>query len=405
MFDRDAYLIRIGYQGRRLRPWRPWGLHRAHVMTVPFENLNIHLGRPVSGPLRPVSEDCRRATGVDLFRAQWPVCALLEDIGFTVTRLAAQVLYGTEGMRPRSHQLLLVHLGEERWLADVGFGGQGLREPFLSWLVWSNGRTGSIQARDRRTEKSLCCNGTWRKPGSISILCARSLVASGLQLRKLLPLAPPGLFSRNSASVPMPTPEGRTSLIDNVLKVRGRRQAGNVMSPMRSTKQLLQQHFRIDHSRAREVLTDHLSELTGRIWAMNSGPRSRRSFHTHRPTWSDGRAPPTVLIRGMSDRSPHRRKGENTHFTELSRMTHMMQWIIVVFLLHVSWSLLAWISFGHYSRIHRIGGKLAPYLPCAGLPDHRQPRPSPPMMKSRTRSYCGTTSTAPGISTSATQTM
>ena len=76
MFDRDAYLIRIGYHVRDSVRGDPTGLHRAHVMTVPFENLNIHLGRPVS--LDP--SDLFRKIVVDrggyYFRAQWPVCAL-----------------------------------------------------------------------------------------------------------------------------------------------------------------------------------------------------------------------------------------------------------------------------------------------------------------------------------------
>ena len=45
MFDAAAYLDRIGYSG----PTEPTAatlaaLHRAHMETVPFENLDIHLG-------------------------------------------------------------------------------------------------------------------------------------------------------------------------------------------------------------------------------------------------------------------------------------------------------------------------------------------------------------------------
>src|SRR4051794_15409028 len=46
--DLDAYLARVGYQG----PLVPTAdllqaLHRAQVYTIPFENLDIHLGRPI----------------------------------------------------------------------------------------------------------------------------------------------------------------------------------------------------------------------------------------------------------------------------------------------------------------------------------------------------------------------
>ena len=44
--DVDEYLERIAYTGP-LDPTRrdARGLHRAHMLAVPFENLDIHLGR------------------------------------------------------------------------------------------------------------------------------------------------------------------------------------------------------------------------------------------------------------------------------------------------------------------------------------------------------------------------
>lgn len=49
MFDRSAYLARIGYQGPVVPSMETLrGLHLSHVLTVPFENLDIHLGRPIS---------------------------------------------------------------------------------------------------------------------------------------------------------------------------------------------------------------------------------------------------------------------------------------------------------------------------------------------------------------------
>ena len=44
----EAYLTRVGYQG----PLEPTlqtltALHRAHLQNIPYENLDIHLGRPL----------------------------------------------------------------------------------------------------------------------------------------------------------------------------------------------------------------------------------------------------------------------------------------------------------------------------------------------------------------------
>jgi N-hydroxyarylamine O-acetyltransferase len=54
---------------------------------------------------------------------------VLEASGFRVRRLAARVRYGTCGIRPRLHMLLLVEAEGEPWLADTGFGGDGLVQP------------------------------------------------------------------------------------------------------------------------------------------------------------------------------------------------------------------------------------------------------------------------------------
>mgnify|MGYP000851760835 CR=1 FL=1 len=246
MFDRDAYLIRIEYQG----PATPSvetlrGLHRAHVMTVPFENLNIHLGRPVSlDPSDLFRKIVVERRGGYCFELNGLFALLLEDIGFTVTRLAARVLYGTEGMRPRSHQLLLVHLGEERWLADVGFGGQGLREPFpfMAGLEQRQGPDQFRLATDERKESVLQWHmeETWVDLYSFALdpwLPVDYSFANYYHSH-----SPDSLFTQQRICT-MPTPEGRTSLIDNVLKVRGRdgKQERHVADE--EYKQLLQQHF------------------------------------------------------------------------------------------------------------------------------------------------------------------
>ena len=44
MFDLDAYVERIGLRGRPTIA----ELHRAHVSSIPFENLDPHRGVPVS---------------------------------------------------------------------------------------------------------------------------------------------------------------------------------------------------------------------------------------------------------------------------------------------------------------------------------------------------------------------
>lgn len=53
---------------------------------------------------------------------------VLAQLGFSFTPLAARAFHG-ENLLQKSHQLLLVEIEGERWLADVGFGGNGLVGP------------------------------------------------------------------------------------------------------------------------------------------------------------------------------------------------------------------------------------------------------------------------------------
>jgi N-hydroxyarylamine O-acetyltransferase len=54
---------------------------------------------------------------------------VLEALGFRVTALAARVRVGTTEVRPRTHMLLRVDLPEGAFVADVGFGADGLVHP------------------------------------------------------------------------------------------------------------------------------------------------------------------------------------------------------------------------------------------------------------------------------------
>lgn len=124
--DLDAYLARVGYRGpRRADAGTLRALHEAHVAAVPFENLDILLGRTISLELpaleRKLVHDRR---GGYCFEQNTLFRAVLEGLGFTVTALAARVR-GAGILRPRTHMLLRVELAEGPMLADVGFGGDG----------------------------------------------------------------------------------------------------------------------------------------------------------------------------------------------------------------------------------------------------------------------------------------
>ena len=128
--DVAAYLDRIGYSGptaagiETLR-----GLHRAHLLRVPFENLDIHLGRPiVLDETRLFAKIIGGRRGGFCYELNGLFAVLLENLGFRVTRLSAGVAHTAGGYGPEfDHLALLVEAGG-RHLADVGFG-EGFIDP------------------------------------------------------------------------------------------------------------------------------------------------------------------------------------------------------------------------------------------------------------------------------------
>ena len=128
--DTEAYLKRIHYDGSRTPTLANLiGLHRTHLLNVPFENLDIHLGRPIvlDGD-KIIHKIVERRRGGFCYELNGAFCSLLRVLGFEVSMLSAAVA-GDEGSygRPFDHMALLVEL-DEPWLADVGFG-DSFREP------------------------------------------------------------------------------------------------------------------------------------------------------------------------------------------------------------------------------------------------------------------------------------
>jgi N-hydroxyarylamine O-acetyltransferase len=123
-----AYLERIGAApGASLS-----ALHRAHVTSIPFENLDSHMGLPVS--LEP--EDLERKLvserrGGYCFEHNMLFAMALQALGLRVEPMLARVRLGRppDAPRPRTHLVHRVHDGAAVWLADVGFGNGTLLEP------------------------------------------------------------------------------------------------------------------------------------------------------------------------------------------------------------------------------------------------------------------------------------
>lgn len=129
----DAYFQRIGYQGERTPTLQTLeAIHNGHTQAIAFENLSPLLGQPVLLDLISLQEKLVDAgRGGYCFEQNSLFRAVLITLGFQVSSLAARVLWGVpEGViTPRSHMVLIVHIDNEPYIADVGFGGLTLTTP------------------------------------------------------------------------------------------------------------------------------------------------------------------------------------------------------------------------------------------------------------------------------------
>lgn len=133
--DLDAYLARIGYDIARDGELAPdlrtlTSLHRAHASTIPFENLDVALGRPIPLDLKSLQAKLvERRRGGYCYEQNSLLAAALEQIGFHVEGRGARNRSRGTTRPPVTHALLAVTVEGEQWLADVGFGWQGPLEP------------------------------------------------------------------------------------------------------------------------------------------------------------------------------------------------------------------------------------------------------------------------------------
>jgi N-hydroxyarylamine O-acetyltransferase len=141
--DLDAYWKRIGYVGEVTAATGVLEqIHFAHATQVPFENLDILLGRPIRLDLDSLQRKIVQGRrGGYCFEQNTLFAAVLEEVGFPVTRLLARVRLGRTGVTARTHMVLEVQAGGRAWLADVGFGSGGVLRPvpLEAGPVWQHG--------------------------------------------------------------------------------------------------------------------------------------------------------------------------------------------------------------------------------------------------------------------------
>ena len=136
--DPGPWLRRIGHVGPRaptLATLR--GIIAAHAATIPYENIDVLLGRPPRLDLGSMQRKMiAGGRGGYCFEQNMLLRAGLLSLGFTVTSLVACVIRARapDAAVYATHMVLRVDLPEGPFLADVGFGGLGLTAPLAMRL-------------------------------------------------------------------------------------------------------------------------------------------------------------------------------------------------------------------------------------------------------------------------------
>jgi N-hydroxyarylamine O-acetyltransferase len=248
--DISRYLARLQYT-RSIKPDVETlkGLHVAHLLHVPFENLDIGLKRPIL-----LNEEALwdkiivQNRGGFCYELNGLFAALLREIGFDVTYLNGRV-YNREGKLgiDFDHLALLVQIPYEsgRWLADVGFG-DSFNEP----LRFEQSREQPQGLRAYLLEQTPDGYVTWQKnyDGSWEHLYFFDLQSrhfpsdyeAGCLYHQTSPLSS---FTRGSI-ISKATPDGRLSLEDGrlILTKNGQRSE----RPLKDREEyysLLKEHF------------------------------------------------------------------------------------------------------------------------------------------------------------------
>jgi len=99
-------------------------LQRAHRLAIPFENLDIPLGRGISiDPAHVFDKLVTRRRGGYCFEQNQVFLRALLAMEFVARPLLARVWLMAESTPPLTHTFSLVNIDGQEWIADAGFGG------------------------------------------------------------------------------------------------------------------------------------------------------------------------------------------------------------------------------------------------------------------------------------------
>jgi N-hydroxyarylamine O-acetyltransferase len=244
--DIGQYLQRLGYHGPREPSLET--LRALHLESVPFENLDIHAGRPIVLDEAAIFDKVvRRHRGGFCYELNGAFASLLRAMGFQVTYLSGRV--SPDGVRDSGpefdHLVLEISLDDRPWLVDVGFG-EGFSEPLpLAPGEWdSDGQRFLLEQRGEDWALSVRqADGAWKLLYAFSRRPRRLEEFAGMCRYHQ---TSPDSFFRKNRLCSLKTPTGRVTVSGPRLIVSeaGRREV-RTLETEEAVEQALLEHFGI----------------------------------------------------------------------------------------------------------------------------------------------------------------
>lgn len=257
-FDADAYLARIGREAPDDASLVTLNaLLRAHMRAIPFENLDVLLGRTPRLDLPSVQAKLVGARrGGYCFEHACLLGAALRYFGFAVRdQLARVVLEQPRERMGRTHHFLMVSLPTGQVVVDPGFGGLAPRipVPMLDGRRVRIGQETHLMRRDGELWTLWSEVGGQREARALWTTALEEAFAPDLEMGNHFTATHPASKFRQHLSLRALLDDGRVSVLDREVTLR----RANITQrwQLRSRQELhalLQRHFGIDLP---EVLT------------------------------------------------------------------------------------------------------------------------------------------------------
>lgn len=243
----EAYLDRIGLkQSPELSLKGLSRLQDFHMRHVPFENLDVLLGRPLNLSLPALFDKVvSRQRGGYCFELNSLYAALLTEVGFDPIAMMARVWLRDPSLTPpRTHLLNRVKIDGQDWISDVGFGGRAARLPLKIEDGYEvedgDGRIRVIADPQFGYRVQRYQENVWSNQYSFETQQAhRSDILIGNHWTETHPES----HFRQGIGVGLFTEEGRTSFYGGVLTRRGVETQTETVNGLSDVSQLLSETF------------------------------------------------------------------------------------------------------------------------------------------------------------------